>query len=91
MGIKKVAEAIRRYNNFIITSHINTEGDAIGSELAIFYLIRQLGKRAVIVNNDPVPDRYKFLPGWNKVVLGDNGQYYMNPKHPAYHKSRGRK
>jgi phosphoesterase RecJ-like protein len=70
MNVKKIADAIKKYDHYIITSHINMEGDAIGSELAVFYLIKQLGKRAVIVNSDPVPDRYKFLSGWDKVIIG---------------------
>jgi phosphoesterase RecJ-like protein len=74
MGIKEVAGAIKKYNGYIITSHINIEGDAIGSELALLHLIRQLGKSAVIVNDNYVPDRYRFLPGWDKIIVGDNGK-----------------
>lgn len=74
MGIKEITEAIKKYDDYIITSHINIEGDAIGSELAFFYLIKQLGKRARIVNDDSVPDRYRFLPGWDKIIIGDSGR-----------------
>ena len=72
MGIKEIAEAIKKYDNYLITSHVNAEGDAIGSELALFYLIKQLGKNAVLVNNDPVPDRYRFLPGSGKLIVTTN-------------------
>ena len=74
MGIKEVSEAIKKYDNYIITSHIGAEGDAIGAELAVFYLVKQLGKNAVIVNNEPVPDRYRFLPGWDKVITESSGK-----------------
>ena len=67
MGIEQIAEAIKKYDNYIISTHINAEGDAIGAELAVFYLIKQLGKDAVIINNEEVPHRYRFLPGWNKI------------------------
>jgi len=72
MGIREVAEAIRKYDNYLITSHINVEGDAIGSEIALFYMAKQLGKNAMMVNSDPVPDRYKFLPSWDKIIIGNN-------------------
>ncbi|MBL7071249.1 MAG: bifunctional oligoribonuclease/PAP phosphatase NrnA [Candidatus Omnitrophica bacterium] len=72
MGLKKVSGAIRKYNNYVITSHIDTEGDALGSEMAVFHLVKQLGKEAVIANTDEVPDRYKFLKGWDKMVVGDD-------------------
>jgi phosphoesterase RecJ-like protein len=72
MGIKEIVEAIKKYDNYLISSHINIEGDAIGSELALFYLIKQLGKDAILVNNNSVPDRYKFLPGSDKLIVINN-------------------
>lgn len=72
MGIREVAEAIRKYDNYLITSHINVEGDAIGSEIALFYMAKQLGKNVIMVNSDPVPDRYRFLPSWDKIIVGNN-------------------
>jgi phosphoesterase RecJ-like protein len=72
MGLKEIADAIKKYDDYIVTTHINTEGDAIGSELALFYLVKQLGKRAIIANNDLVPERYRFFPAWDKIVIGDD-------------------
>jgi len=69
MAIKDVVEAIRKYDNFIVTSHVNAEGDAVGSELAVFYLLKQLGKNAIVMNGEPVPERYKFLPGCGKIAV----------------------
>ncbi|MBU0503087.1 MAG: bifunctional oligoribonuclease/PAP phosphatase NrnA [Candidatus Omnitrophota bacterium] len=67
MSLKKVSEVIRNNNSFLITSHTNLEGDALGSELAFYRLLRAKGKRAVIVNEDSLPYGYDFLPG-NKVI-----------------------
>jgi len=72
MAIKEVAEAIKKYNNYVITSHIDVEGDAIGSELAVLSLVKQLGKEGIIVNSEEVPERYQFLAGWDKIVVGDD-------------------
>jgi phosphoesterase RecJ-like protein len=63
MSLVKVAEEIRKNKSFLITSHVNLEGDAIGSELAMRGLLLSLGKQAVIVNQDSVPSEYRFLPG----------------------------
>lgn len=62
MSLKKVVDCIRRHKNFLITSHTNLEGDALGSELAFYLLLKKLGKGAVIVNEDDVPCEYDFLP-----------------------------
>ncbi len=67
MSLKKVSEVIRNNKSFLITSHTNLEGDALGSELAFYKLLRAKGKKAVIVNEDSLPYGYDFLPG-NKVI-----------------------
>ncbi|MBN2097396.1 MAG: bifunctional oligoribonuclease/PAP phosphatase NrnA [Candidatus Omnitrophica bacterium] len=62
MSAKKVIKAIRQYRGFLISSHIDLEGDALGSELALASLLRKLGKRVAIVNSDAYPANYSFLP-----------------------------
>jgi len=62
VSLKKVVALIRKNNNFLITSHTNPEGDALGSELAFYMLLRKLAKSAVIVNEDELPYGYNFLP-----------------------------
>ena len=60
--MEKVIEAIKKYNKFLITAHVNLEGDSLGSQLGMKALLESLGKTAIIVDNDPVPDHYRFLP-----------------------------
>ena len=67
MSIKKVIEKIKSNKSFLITAHTNLEGDALGSEMAFYNLLSKLNKRSLIVNEDPVPYPYQFLPGLKKV------------------------
>jgi phosphoesterase RecJ-like protein len=60
--IKKAAACIRRNKKFLVTTHTNAEGDALGAELAFYWLLRRLGKEVVLVNEDTVPAQYNFLP-----------------------------
>jgi len=60
--MQAIIEAINKYSKFLITAHINLEGDSLGSQLAAKQLLDSLGKVSVIVDNDPVPEHYKFLP-----------------------------
>jgi bifunctional oligoribonuclease and PAP phosphatase NrnA len=62
-GLRHAVELIRKNDNFLITTHVHSEGDALGSELAFRALLAKLGKKCVIVNDDPVPLEYRFLPG----------------------------
>ncbi|MDP9120418.1 MAG: bifunctional oligoribonuclease/PAP phosphatase NrnA [Acidobacteriota bacterium] len=61
---------IRQGNRFLLTSHVNPDGDAIGSELGLARLLRRLGKGAVVWNHDPMPTLYQPLPGSDRVHSG---------------------
>ncbi len=67
MSLKKAVECIKRNNRFLITVHTSLEGDALGSELAFYNLLKKLGKQAVIINDDIIPAEYAFLPGVNRI------------------------
>ncbi|MFZ2331199.1 MAG: bifunctional oligoribonuclease/PAP phosphatase NrnA [Atribacterota bacterium] len=70
-SIVKIAKLIKAHHNFIITSHVNLDGDALGSELALYFILKQLQKKAKIVNQDQVPYIYKFLPGVDEIINSD--------------------
>lgn len=44
-----------------LTTHVNADGDGVGSELALWHLLRAQGLQPVIVNPTPYPERYAFL------------------------------
>jgi len=69
ISLEKAAAEIRRHKRFLISSHTSPEGDALGSELAFYYLLKKLGKQGVIVNEDPLPAEYDFFPGKEKIRL----------------------
>jgi phosphoesterase RecJ-like protein len=64
-----IRDTILRGDNFLITSHINPDGDSIGSQLALRRTFSLLGKKSVIVNTHPVPRIYRFLPGSADILV----------------------
>jgi bifunctional oligoribonuclease and PAP phosphatase NrnA len=56
-------------SRFLIASHLRPDGDAIGSQLALAGILDRLGKAAVIQNETPVPENFRFLPGAEKISL----------------------
>jgi phosphoesterase RecJ-like protein len=60
--LKKIIEKILNSKTFLISAHINLEGDALGAELATYLLLKKLKKRVTICNNDRTPSIYRFLP-----------------------------
>ena len=59
----QVADAIRKRQRFVITSHMRPDGDAIGSALAMAYALRHLGKEVRVVTRDPAPPPLLEFPG----------------------------
>jgi phosphoesterase RecJ-like protein len=46
---------------FILTAHETPDGDALGSEYALLWALRKMGKTARILNADPAPDKFSFV------------------------------
>jgi phosphoesterase RecJ-like protein len=69
---KDIAAFIEAYDSFLLTTHVNPEGDAIGSEIALKLFLESLGKTAVIVNSSATPQNCEFLdPGREILVYPD--------------------
>ncbi len=61
---------VAQHGRFLISSHANPDGDAIGSELALLRLLRQAGKKAQIWNFHPTPGTYRTLPDSASIHVG---------------------
>ncbi len=66
--ISPIAEIIKKGRTFLVTSHVRLDGDAVGSELALYEALRGLGKEAVVYNQDRIPQMYAFLPDSGVIV-----------------------
>jgi phosphoesterase RecJ-like protein len=62
--LAQAAEAIRGGERFLVTTHENPDGDALGSMLAMKLALDQLGKDAsmLLVGDAPLPGEYSFMP-----------------------------
>ncbi|MEE8574092.1 MAG: bifunctional oligoribonuclease/PAP phosphatase NrnA [Thermodesulfobacteriota bacterium] len=65
---KEVIEQINGGSRFMVVSHVNPEGDAIGSLLGLALALRNIGKDAVAYMEDPMPDLFRFMPGGDTIV-----------------------
>ncbi len=52
----------------LVLTHVFPDGDAVGSVLAFGAMLEQLGVSSVLAIDDAVPDKYRFLPGFEKIV-----------------------
>jgi phosphoesterase RecJ-like protein len=69
MSAEAVAAALRARQSFILTSHARPDGDAVGSQLALAFALRALGKTVRLINRDPVPAPYADFPGVGTIEL----------------------
>jgi bifunctional oligoribonuclease and PAP phosphatase NrnA len=53
--IQQIVDAIRARQRFVVSSHARPDGDSIGSQLAMAYALRALGKDVRVVNGDAAP------------------------------------
>src|SRR5256885_311472 len=44
-----------------LTTHVNADGDGVGSEVALWHLLTARGLRTAIANPTPIPERFHFL------------------------------
>src|SRR5918994_668975 len=62
--LAQAAEAVRGGQRFLVTTHENPDGDALGSMLAMKLALDQLGKDSsmLLVGDAPLPGEYSFMP-----------------------------
>lgn len=54
-------QLLRERDRFLLTGHENPDGDCLGAQVALFHLLRRLGKQVAIVNPDPLSPTHDFL------------------------------
>ena len=61
--LEAIAEALRGHDRFVVVTHENPDGDALGSLLATTLTLRRLGKDAVmfLAGEAPLPHEYAFM------------------------------
>lgn len=64
----ELAEELRQAGSLLITSHLNPDGDAVGSALGVWHFAKAIGVPAVCALHDPVPQTYRGLPGAKQVI-----------------------
>jgi len=67
---KQIAERIRASRTIAVSSHVRPDADSIGSGLALFLMLRQLGKDPAFINADRPPYPVSKLPGCEHIRFG---------------------
>lgn len=65
--LEDVAALLNKHTHFVITAHVNPDGDAIGSVLALYYGLISIGKKVTCLIDDDLPENFRFLAGYEKI------------------------
>jgi phosphoesterase RecJ-like protein len=68
-----IAETVAAANRVLILSHINPDGDAIGSMLGVWHVLRGMGKTATPLASSAYPEVAEALPGIEQVQVYQPG------------------
>lgn len=66
---KDFRRLIEESERVVLTCHVRPDGDAIGSTLGLYHLLRQLGKETTVVVPDKAPANLSFLPGFKDIAV----------------------
>jgi phosphoesterase RecJ-like protein len=72
MEIDKTIEFIKNGDNFLLSTHINPDGDGIGSVLGILGLLHKLGKKYSVICQDTPQEKLSFLERFDEFVVFDD-------------------
>lgn len=69
--------AISKANRVLVITHVDPDGDAIGSLTAVGQMLLQQGKQVTLACDDGVPERFRYLPLTQRVKrkIDDYAQY----------------
>ncbi len=73
-ALSQIVQVLTEEDDFLISTHLYPDGDAVSSELALYQALRKLGKKSTIINASPLPDLYDFLPLREAIQTLDNYQ-----------------
>jgi bifunctional oligoribonuclease and PAP phosphatase NrnA len=55
----------------VLSTHVNPDGDGLGSQLGLWHYLKARGLDVRVINNDPVHRKYMFMPGADTVEVYD--------------------
>ncbi|MCR2805058.1 DHH family phosphoesterase [Paenibacillus soyae] len=58
---------IKANASFLVVSHVQPDGDAISSTVAVSWLLERLGKNVVLVNESELPSRLQYLYRFDRI------------------------
>ncbi len=75
IDFNSLKDILQKNNSFLLTTHVNPDADAIGSEIALAGILKQLNKNIKIVNTSETPYNLLFLDRDNIIERYDEEKH----------------
>lgn len=75
-AVENILEAIRAARTILVVGHIRPDGDCIGSQVGLALALESAGKEVTVWNQDPVPDKLRFLDKEKRVRKPSSGHTF---------------
>jgi phosphoesterase RecJ-like protein len=74
--IDRILETIQQHKTFCIVGHMRPDGDCVGSQLGLALALQAAGKKVTCWNQDPIPQKYRFLDREGCIQAPKRGQKF---------------
>jgi bifunctional oligoribonuclease and PAP phosphatase NrnA len=65
----EIPNIIKNEDKFVLATHVNPDGDALGSLLGLYNALLEMNKQCWAILEKPIPDLYTFLPGSQGLIV----------------------
>jgi bifunctional oligoribonuclease and PAP phosphatase NrnA len=72
--MEKFVQRILKAKRFLLTTHANPDGDGLGSQMALHFYLKKVGKTSVVMNPGPTPAKFKSVDPKNEIVVYQKGK-----------------
>ena len=76
--IKELKKLLTKEKNIVITTHINPDGDAIGSSLALYHFLKRLKYNTCVITPNDHPNFLDWIPGCEQIIIYEKNNDYAN-------------
>ena len=75
----KIKLGLKKSKNILLHFHPGPDGDSIGSSLAMYHFLKNIGKKVTLIKGDSqLPKNFNSLPGFSKIIK--KNYFQIKPK-----------
>ncbi len=72
--VEKFIEKILASRRFLLTTHANPDGDGLGSQMAMHFYLKKVGKQSVVLNPGPTPAKFRSVDPRGEIQVFDKSK-----------------